>query len=482
MKRNNRRIRARFLSFLFAALFLLAASPVFANAFFIQEMSGDGMAQGGAVVAGGRTPSAMFQNAANLSFLEGLHFQGVLTLYTAMASYENPAGETTNLDQRTLPVPHVFTSFKINDWLAVGLGEFTDFGLEVHWPKDWEGRHIVIDAGLQSFTINPNVSFGPFKGFAVAVGFDAKWGRIDIRRALTLGLNPADELDSPNTIYLNGSAWGFGGNLGLMYQPADWVRLGASYRSAIKMSLDNGRARFTVNDLNRGRFPDQGFSSSITLPHLVNFGARFWPMKNLSLELDVWGTFWSSYDKLVFKFDEGLEQGPDRRIMEQTETKDYEDFVQIRLGAEWLFLDHYALRAGIMLDGNVVPDKSVDPMLPDGHRINSCIGFGTEWYGFYADAAYMLVWMLARDVSGSAENPMPGKYQWVSHVVTLSVGYHFDPFAVGKDEPKGETVEAVEAASELPADLPAPPAEDAPVPETTTPGPSPEPAPSTPAI
>ncbi len=437
-------------NFILAALLFLIPASAFANAFFIQEMSGDGMAQGGAVIAAGTKPSNVFQNAANLSFIEGLHFEAVSTIYIPTGYFEDPQGNRTNIVDDPIVTPHFFASFKINDWLAVGMAEFIDFGLEIKWPKGWYGDHIVRQAGLSSVTLNPNISFGPFKGFAVAVGFDAKYGQISIKRGLTSGSDfyGTDPLD--NQLHLLGDTWGFGANIGVMYQPAKWVRMGASYRSGIKMKLDNGKADFDVSPSIAWMFPDQNFKSELTLPHLVNAGARFWILDNLSLELDVWGTLWSSYNKLTFKFEEGLKQdrNPENNIYEQTETKHYRDFIQVRLGGEWWFHEHFAMRLGIMLDGDVTDEKYLDPMLPDGHRINSCIGFGTEWYGFYADVAYMLVYLLPRDLTGVESNPLPGKYTMATHDVTISIGYHFDPFF--RDQQKAPEEENAPQEEQLP--------------------------------
>lgn len=423
---------------------LLLPQTSWANAFFIQEVSGDGMGQANATVAAGDKPSTLFQNAANISFLDGLQLELVMTTYIPNAAYTNPQGEKTMGSKDPLFVPHFFATYKINEWCAVGFGAFVDFGLTIDWPEAWEGAHLVEFAGLNSLTLNPNVSFGPFKGFVIAVGLDAKWGAVEIKRRLTLGMPPLGEEDVTNRVHMAGQAWGFGGNIGLMYQPADWVRIGASYRSMIRMAMEGGDVDFDVASPFSSKFPDQHFDAVIDLPHLLNMGVRFWPIKNqgpidsFSIELDLWVTFWSSYDMLTFNFDEGLELGPDpeARIFEQSEVKDFNDFIQIRLGSELDFLKHYSWRFGVMLDGGVIPDETLDPMLPDNHRVNFSTGFGTEWSGFFADLAYMFVYMIPRDVSNVPGNPLPGKYAWYAHVLSLSLGYHYD-FAV-KDEPKVE--------------------------------------------
>ena len=414
-----------FIGILFAVCFLIPQT-VLANAFFIQEMSGDGMAQGSAVVAAGNKPSSMFQNAANLSYLDGLWIEASTTMYIPYGYFENVEGDKMYLGNTPIVTPHFFASYKINDWVAVGLGGFVDFGLAVEWPDDWEGKHIATKAGMQSFTINPNVSFGPFHGFSIALGFDAKWGSVEIKRAMTLGLAPLGEENVDNTLHLAGSTWGFGANVGLMYQPADWVRIGFGYRSGIKMALKDGDADFDVTSNFASRFPDQKFDATINLPHLISAGVRFWPIKELSVELDFWWTMWSSYDTLAFTFDQGLEEGPNQRLYSMSETKDFRDFLQARIGMEWWFHKYFALRAGFMLDGGVVPDETLDPTLPDNHRLNSCIGIGMDWNGLFVDIAYMWVHMIPRDVREVEGNPLPGKYVFDIHDLTFSIGYHYD--------------------------------------------------------
>jgi len=38
----------------------------------------------------------------------------------------------------------------------------------------------------------------------------------------------------------------------------------------------------------------------------------------------------------------------------------------------------------------------------------------------------MLVYMIPRDVRDVKDNPLPGKYTFMVHDLTLSVGYNFD--------------------------------------------------------
>lgn len=416
----------KFLGLATAAFLLLGAGPARANGFYIQEMSAAGMAQAGALVAAGGRPSSQFQNAANLSFSKGGYVEFSGTTYAIQGSYENPAGGVTKATTPTLFVPYFFGSYRVNDWITVGLSEFTAFGLKMRWPSSWEGRTLAIESSLETFTINPNISFGPSKGVAIAVGFNAMHGSFRIFRGLNLGQGaPGDT--AANTVDLRGGAWGFGANFGLMYQPADWVRLGVAYRSGITISADNGTVDFDVGKAFASRFPDQRFKGSLSLPHLVFAGARFWPRKDLSLELDVQWVQWSAYDTLRFELSKGLELGPDARQTILEEKKNWNDAVQLRLGMEWVGLqDHLAVRLGFLWDQNPVPESSLDPTLPDTQRLMPCIGVGTQWSGVYVDVAYMPVFGLKRKVRADSGAPMAGTYTSMTHDFTFTLGYHWD--------------------------------------------------------
>jgi len=418
----------RFLALILTATAIIMPATAGANGFYIQEMTASGLGQANATIAAGAGPANQYTNAANLVYSKGFWIEGALTIFNPVGYFENNAtGVQTRFSDAPQPVPAVFASYKINDWLAVGIAEFTNFGLAINWPADWEGAHKVISSSMQTFTINPNIAFGPFKGFSIALGFDAMYGNFEIQKALTLGLPPAG-FTGQNLINLSGESWGFGANIGLMYQPADWVRIGAAYRTGIKISADKGYVDFDVSDPWAARFKDQRFSADINLPHIVFLGVRFMPLKGLSLELDAQWIQWSCWDKLTFNLSEGIPLGPDSNQMELSETSNYHDAWQIRLGGEYKFFNnHFTARLGFLWDQNPASSQFLSPMLPDSERVMPTVGFGTEWAGFFIDVAYMPVFTLKRTVTWEDDlNDFPGSYASVTHVVTVSLGYHFD--------------------------------------------------------
>ena len=153
---KTKTIGTRFLAFALVAAACLASPQARANGFYIQEMTASGLAQANATIAAGANPSSQYTNAANLSYLKGFWFEAGLTAYVPVGSYENPVtGEKTSYSSAVQPVPCAFASYRINDWLAVGLAEFTNFGLAIEWPDKWEGNHKVIKSSIQTFTLAP---------------------------------------------------------------------------------------------------------------------------------------------------------------------------------------------------------------------------------------------------------------------------------------------------------------------------------------
>ncbi len=400
----------------------------------LQEVSAESVGQAGATTAAGGRPSTQYANASNISYLnDELWLEAALTLYLPTSTYTNNDGQSTDSDVVPKFAPHVYASYKPIDWLAVGLAVFPNYGKILEWPENWEGGFDVVQNSVSSITINPNVSFGPFEGFSFAAGFDVVWSHIVGARNLTVGTAPTTEDSIDNRMSFKGQGWCWGANAGLSYQPTDWLRFGAGYRSSVTLVFD-GKMDFDAITPWAWRFPDQDFHLEMVVPHQVSFGVRAWLWENFSMELDAWYFSWSQYKTLNIQMENGLYEGPTKIRMDDVTPQNLHDGYQVSLGAELGFLEHYTVRSGVAFDGNVLPDSAVGPIQPDNHRINVAAGFGVEWDGFFADAGYMLSIIVPRDVPVSSGSPLPGKYDSFKHAGSISIGYHFDPF-----NPRGES-------------------------------------------
>ncbi len=399
------RIRNRILASLAAGLFAVGfATPARASGYLLYEASPSGMAQGGAMIADGSEASALFYNPAGLARLKGFNGQLALTAYYAgNASFRSAAtGIKESADPGFFVMPTAFASYKANDWLSFGLGSYSAYGLGVTWPTGWAGYAQVKKAALTSYQIQPTFAVGPFKGFSIGGGVDFLFGSVDITRGIPFTDGKFGE------VRIAGGASSVGFNAGVFYEPADWVRLGATFRSSIKISLNDGAADFTVPKAFEQSFRDQTVKTSLKTPPMVGLGARFTPTKPLQLELDAMYIGWSSYDKLDFTFEQ--------KELTSSAPKNWNDAFQIRAGGQYE-IDKLALRAGFIFDKNPIPDRALDPLLPDADRLDFSAGAGYALGPVHLDVAYMFVYFLSRSVG--AENVFPGQYKVNAHVMSL---------------------------------------------------------------
>ena len=397
------------LSFSCLAAGLLVPATAAANGFFLYETSPAAMAEGGAVVADGSDPSAVLYNPAAMARLPG--FQAQLNLYTYIAStsYEDLAtGQVTDASLGVFPIPAEYVTYKPIDWLALGFGGFSTFGLTLEWPEGWKGYSIVQKASLRSYTVQPSLAVGPFEGFSFGGGLQILKGAVDITRGLPLASGGWGSAE------LGGGGVGYGANLGLHYEPCKYFRGGLSYRSPIRVSLDPGDATFNVPAAYDGQLHGQDFRTSIVLPQMAIFGARVTPVKELQIEVD--GNFiaWESYKELAFQFDDPT--------LNQTQPKNWHNAWEFRIGGQYE-LDDLDLRAGFLYDQSPQPDETVDPTLPDNARIIPSIGVGYQFLEWLrADLGYHFVYVLPREVDASMGNPFPGKYRSNVHTIVAGLG------------------------------------------------------------
>lgn len=428
---NNKKYN--YLLVLIMSCFLIVAAPKDAEAVFLllQEISAESVGQANMLTAYGQRPSSQYQNPSNLSFIdEDLSFEFAFTMYIPIAKYTSPEGDSVDGEVAPEYAPHLYAGYRPTDWLAIGIAAFPNYGIITQWADDWEGSYVAIKNNVKTFTVNPNISFGPFKGFAISAGFSATWSYINTSRTFTLGMLP-DGDDATNKMKMIGRGWCFGGNAGVSYQPVDWVRLGLSYRSAFTLKFDGG-IDFDVADPWAWRFNDQDFKLRINAPHQVAFGTRFWPMENLSVELDAWYFSWSTHKSRDVEMEEGVYIAPEDKMVVDSAPQNLKDGFLIGVGAEYWFVENFAARIGLSYSSNVQPDEAVDPVQPDGQRVNMAAGFGFGWKGLHVDLAYMLGYIIPHEVG--EKSALPGKYENLKHVLSFSIGYQFDVMNNGDEE------------------------------------------------
>jgi long-chain fatty acid transport protein len=382
---------------------LLVPGTASANGFFLWEVSPRSVAQGGAAVAEGAEPATLLYNSAGMARLDGLQLQANLYTYIASNSWEDPnTGEKADADLGVFPIPSLFATYKPLDWLALGVGGYSTFGLSLGWPDRWKGSYITQKSSLRSYSVQPALALGPFEGVSVGAGLTITRGSVKLERGLLLG-------NDYGTSTIGGVDTGYAPNFSLFYEATDWLRVGGQYRHKTEMILDPGKIDFEVPAAYQQQLKDQNLKTSITLPAMAQLGARVLPAKDLEIEFDAFLIMWNTYDELAFEFEDPT--------INQTQKTDWHDAWEWRIGGQYS-MDKLALRAGFIWDSTPIPDETLDPLLPDNHRLIPSVGAGYDFGMVRADAAYQFVYLLPREVN-EPENKFPAKYGAIVHTIAL---------------------------------------------------------------
>jgi len=393
-----------------ACLFAVAFAPAsaFATGFGIYEQGTQATSMSGAVRAGPTDASTIFYNPAGMTVLPGVNIQLTGTMYIPTANFTPVGGAKESANSWIQVVPAAFVTWKVNPWLSLGIGEFTGFGLGIDWGDNFSGRVNAIKSQLQSFNIQPSIAFGPFKGFSIGAGFDAVLGTVDIKQGFNFG--------SGNQYYseLGGNAYGFGGNVGILYQPLDWMSLAATYRSRVNMKMDSGNIHFNVpTPFQQVMPPDQQISTNMWLPDVIGVGVKFNPVKALTLELDYNYYTWMLYNTVTIT---GKQSGVITTLVNQ-----WMNAFDFRLGASYRYKD-WKFGAGVGYDSTPVPSNTCSPMLPDNNRIYWSVGASYYFWKMHVDLAYMMVNVLGRNITNSINSPS-GYYSEMVNNISLGVGF-----------------------------------------------------------
>ena len=396
---------------------LLAPAPARGAGFGISEQNASATGRAGAFTAVADSPSAIYYNPAGLGLQKGLGIEAGITLIFPLGSHEDPAtGLVTDSESSVFYPPTVYASYRLPERVAIGLGFFVPFGLGISWPEDWIGFEQIQSIDLQTYFINPTVAWSPFEWLSIGAGVDIVRSVVELKR----GINFIDERGS---LHAAGSAWGWGGNAGLLIRLLGGrLSFGLSYRSAVKLVFA-GSADFTVPPAFALLLEDQPIETSLTLPHTLSMGIAGKPASMVTLSADVTVTTWSTFKEFGLRFPEDVGK-PEGEKLSQSEPRNWRNVYAVRLGAEvrpplkWL-----VLRAGLAYDRTPSPTNTLSPTLPDADRIEVAAGAGFLIpKGLSLDLAYMYIYFFERSSSGEA---FPATYRCSAHLVGLTLGYHY---------------------------------------------------------
>ncbi len=350
---------------------------------------------------------SMYFNPAGLGFMENTAdftaaINGVMPTATATVN-----GKDYTTDNKVSTPILINAAFSIYDNLKAGISFYTPYGSSINWGENWAGAVLNQKVSLATYTIQPTVSWRITPALSVGIGLNMAWGSVDLYKGLvcpsTLDIMLAAMGNDyrfgntiPASVNLKGtSGFGWGFNVGAMYDINSQWTAGASFRSKMNMKVKSGDASLSyANDIARGVLQSSldvlnkaNFKAEMPMPYVLSFGVAYKPVPKLLLALDAQLTGWSAYKSLDIEFlDDKL------TAYNQHLDKDYHNSWTLRLGAQYGLTDRLDLRAGFIADFTPVDNMHYNPETPGMTKLEPSAGFSFRpYHGLSIDFSMLYV-------------------------------------------------------------------------------------------
>lgn len=376
-----------FTTLLAALLATSADSRAAGFALIEQGASGLGNAYAGAA-ASAEDASTVFFNPAGLMYLQGN--QLIIAGHIVIPSAEFSGSATTPLST-VIPggdggdagganlVPNLYYSRQLTKGFVFGLGINAPFGLKTEYDADWVGRFHAIESAVKTININPAIAYRAGANLSVGVGVNFQYIEATLSQAVNQQLACVSAgggaacaaVSGDLGAEIEGDDWGYGYNIGLMYDIDPGTRLGFAYRSKIDQELV-GDARFSgANPFFTtvvGVFVPTDASATITLPETVSLSLYHDVNSQWAILADATWTHWNRFQELRVDFSNPIQS-------DSVTIEDWTNSMRYALGLNYRHNSAWLLRTGVAFDEE--PIRSAErrtPRIPGNDRTWLAIG------------------------------------------------------------------------------------------------------------
>lgn len=363
--------------------------------------------RGEAFVATADNPSAIYYNPAGITQLDGDNVRaGFYGIY--LKDHYNGAGTSVDTKDSLQAAPQLYYTHSFEDVpLSVGLGLYAPYGLSLEWPNTAPFATAGYKGSLDYLTLNPVLAWKVCPTFSISAGPTINYGDLDLSEVFFLV--PGSQFR------YHGSDVAAGANVGLLWQPMDQLSFGATYRSETKMNF-SGTASLGGTPFDGSAHADAPFA----FPQYAVGGVSYRPTTNWNFEVDIDWTDWHQLKTVTISATPPSLGGGPVPLNFNWENSFFYEF-----GATYYFAEDWHVSGGYIFSENSVPSTSFNPIVPDSNRHIWSLGVGNKYKNFSWDATYQLAWGPDRSISGNPNPTVDGTYQYLSHAIAISVGYHF---------------------------------------------------------
>ena len=427
MQNNPQKI----LSLVLAASVAGLSTPVYSSGFALIEnsASGQGNAFAGAA-AYAEDASTVWFNPAGMMKLDAAQIVVAGHLISPQSSFSNVNSRDAFGTPLSGPdddggidafVANFYWVTAIDDHMKFGLGINTPFGLETKYDDRWKGRYHAIATDLKTININPSIAYKVNEQLSVGGGINLMLADVALTSMVDFGSICVAQLGASACAAMgntpqgadgyadltgdNFNDFGYGINLGLMYDIDQNTHLGVAWRSETKLTV-TGDAKFTVPASASfvqaaGLFVNTGLKAEVTLPQSFSVSVAH-DMASWKLLADITWTGWSSFNELRIRYDNALQ--PDT-----VTTENWNDTFRYSIGADYTLDEKWTLRGGLAYDETPVPDaEHRTPRIPGNSR--TWLSLGGSYHidtAFIIDVGYSHLFVSDPPINNTYESSVP---------------------------------------------------------------------------
>lgn len=249
-------------------------------------------------------------------------------------------------------VPNAYIAYRLTPDIHVGVGMNAPFGLKTEYDSTWAGRTQGIKSELRTINLNPSIAWKATDTLSLGAGLSIQYAKSTLTNLTGAGL-----------LTVEGDDYGWGFNLGALWQLSDATRIGLAYRSEVDQKLE-GTADFSVVTALNGPV-----TASVTLPDSASLSLVHQLNPRLELLADVTWTGWSDFDELRIVRTNGTLLGVTQ--------ENWSDSYRYSVGANYRLNGRMILRGGVAFDETSVSDAFRTVRIPDESR--TWLAFGAQY-------------------------------------------------------------------------------------------------------
>ena len=298
-------------------------------------------------------------------------FEGQTTFSNGLHTATETAGNGHNAGYIT-PAANLDMVYVAAPDLRLGLAVGSYFGLGMDYGDSWQGRYYVQNAELLTMGFNPSAGYRFNDWLSVGGGVVAMYGKLKQEMAVNnrdplIAADPAD-----GRLKIDADDWGWGYNLGVLFEPASSTRIGVTYRSEVELEFDDVAEVSGVTGPVLGRIATLISNSSLDMTMKIPQGATLSVVQQLNdrlaLMANVGWQDWSSYGKVEVDLSTGSTSGS------TTVDAGMKDTWHYAIGAHYRVADPWLLMLGFAYDTSPVEDSRRSVAMPLDRQVRYAAG------------------------------------------------------------------------------------------------------------